>query len=441
MWDVRHRPLRFSDVIGQEGVVALLKARVARKEALDTSYVFAGLHGTGKTTIARILARAMLCTDLQEGPEPCNKCENCQDILNEVSPAFQELDAASRGSMDNVREIVDELGFSIHGAAKRIVLFDEMHRMSPGAQDVLLKPIEDKRMVAILCTTEEKKIRNTIRSRCDPHSFRKITSEGIFKRMEYVLQQEKVEYEPDAVRIVIDYSGGHVRDVIKRLEMVAKLGPITIAAVREYLSLGEVSVYYETLLSLDNPARMIEILEGLCSQVAPEEVSTGLAEAAMNTYRLKHKMSVDFVFADRELAQKVHEKLGDSVTALARFFLHMRSNSKVALMCDILALVESGGVPPETFTLGPKIVVQATAPVTVPDAKAQEVPQPAKVGISEIPGGPQTSVENIYREHKVMPRGAGKEAVPVEVVRPDSVELPLAPSEWARAFERAWTNG
>jgi DNA polymerase III subunit gamma/tau len=433
-WDIRYRPLRFTDVIGQEGVIALLKARVTRREALDTSYVFAGPHGTGKTTLARILARAMLCHDIQPGPEPCNQCENCRDILDEVSPAFQELDAASRGSIDNVREIVDELGFAIPGAAKRIVLFDEMHRMSPGAQDALLKPIEDKRMVAILCTTEEKKIRSTIRSRCDSHAFRKITSEEIFKRMAFILGEEKVEYDPNAVQIVIDYSGGHVRDVVKRLEMVSGLGPITVESVREYLNLGEISAFYETLLALDNPTKLVELLEGLCSQVAPEEVAAGLAEAAMNTYRLKHQMLVDFVFADRDKAQKVYEKFGDSIVSLARFFLGVRAQSKVALFCDILSLAESGGVSQEPASLTPKIVLQASVP-TSNTVKPSDVKTGGGV---EIPGGPQTSVENTYREHKVMPRGAGKDIGPVEVVRPDSVDLPLAPTEWARAFERAW---
>ena len=117
--------MTFGDVLGQEGAVLLLKARLAKDSALDTSYVFSGGPGQGKTTLARILARAMLCMNLpKEDPEPCNECENCRDILAETSSAYIEQDAASRGTIEHVRAIVDDLPFAVFNASKRVYVFD-----------------------------------------------------------------------------------------------------------------------------------------------------------------------------------------------------------------------------------------------------------------------------------------------------------------------------
>jgi len=186
MWDTKYRPLRFSEVLGQEGPVQVLQSRLRQGTALDTSYIFSGGHGQGKTSLARILARALICQDLQDA-EPCNQCDNCKAILNESSPAFVEMDAASRGTVDNMRGIVDNLAFIVVGAPIRIYLFDEAHRMSKDAQDVLLKPLEDKRMIGIFCTTEPEKLREAIKSRCETHPIRRVLRDEVLGRMRHVL--------------------------------------------------------------------------------------------------------------------------------------------------------------------------------------------------------------------------------------------------------------
>ena len=143
MWDTKHRPLTFTDVLGQEGTVQVLKARLKNGTALDTSYIFSGGSGQGKTTIARIFARAMLCHSLDKtDPEPCNKCESCLSILNDTSMVFVEQDAASQGNIEQIRRIVDELPFTVMGAAKRIYLFDECF-----TEDTLLMTHEGLRTI------------------------------------------------------------------------------------------------------------------------------------------------------------------------------------------------------------------------------------------------------------------------------------------------------
>lgn len=484
MWDVKYRPTTFADVIGQEGTVKVLKSRLLKGTALDTSYIFSGGHGRGKTTLARILGRALLCEDLQEGGEPCNECSNCEAILGETSMAFSELDAASRGTIDNVRHIVDDLDFVTPGAAKRIYVFDESHRMSRDAQDVLLKPLEDKRLVGIFCTTEPAKIRGTIRSRCEEYPIRKITREDILARMRTVLEQENTAFEEDAVLTVIDHCGGHVRDVLNRLEMISQMGDVTLDVVREYLELGLVEVYYKVLLSLGRSAEAVALVEEACDRVGMEEVSAGLAEAAMNSYRLAHGMFAEFTYVDRGLAEKVHQMYGDDVIRLAEFFLHRRVG-KTGLMCDVIRC--AGGVPTEAAatTSAPPVKVHACGPQPAPQAPPQPVPVQAPSVPPEAakpapeapkpepasapkPSDPKPVVESktALREDGIGNLGSpdlsaltsdDKKAVPVEHPRGSSknkseapkfqgkrgngrLETLLTSEEWAREFAVTWKS-
>lgn len=392
MWDIKYRPAKFSDVLGQDGPVEVLKARLKKGTALDTSYIFSGGAGRGKTTLARILSRALLCQSLTPDCEPCNACDNCKSALDEESAAVTEMDAASRGTVEHVKAIVDSLPFVVQGAPKKVYIFDECHRMSKDAQDVLLKPIEDKQLVAILCTTEAAKIRGPIRTRCEDHAIRTITRDHILARMKYILEQEKVEYEEDAVLMVIDQSGGHVRDAINKLEMLGQLGPVTIDSVRDYLNLNVVSKYYEILLTLGAPAQAIAMAEQVMDSVSAEDLSEGLAEAAMNSFRLANNMFVNFSYVDRELATKVHAMYGDKVTHLAEYFLRSYRVSRTSIISDLVAC--QAGVPDKAITVAAPVVVQATVvpatttPVVTSAPAPIQAPQGRPVGPAPTPTAP-----------------------------------------------------
>lgn len=476
MWDIKYRPLKFADVLGQQGAVAVLKSRLRSRTALDTSYVFFGGAGQGKTTLARILARAMLCERLNlDDPDPCNECDNCQAVLTETSTAFVEKDAASQGTIEHVRAIVEELPFAIFGASKRIYLFDECHRMSKDSQDVLLKPIEDKRMVAIFCTTEPEKVRGPIRSRCEEYGIRKVTREDIAVRMKWVLELEGAKFEEDAVNTVIDYCGGHVRDVLNKLEMISHMGDVNVANVREYLNLSVVSTYYEILLSLSvDPERALQLIDKACERVTAEEVAAGLAEAAMNSFRQANKMFSDFTYSDKELGTKVYELYGVQTIKLAEFFLRSRHINQVGLTCDALGLSQTlrGGealpVVPQIVhavpTFQPVVTVvqqpvsaQATQPqVTPSESPAVEVvvPKPAPLPPTVRPGMRLDGVGNLGQdpmaltEHdaKVVPEKKTSSTPPMKrsdfsrifgqgSAEDDSLVI-LPPADWKREFER-----
>lgn len=382
MWDIRYRPLVFDDVLGQLGAAQVLAARLKEGRAFDTSYIFAGGHGCGKTTLARILARAMLCQDLKDDGNPCNECSHCKGCLDETLDAFTELDAASNGTTADMRHIVDGLAYSLPGIKKRIYLLDECHRMSKEGQDVLLKAIEEKRVIAIFCTTELPKVRDTIKSRCETYEIRKIPREDILERMKMVLEKEGVEYEEEAVLTVIDIANGHVRDVLNKLETVAQLGPVTLEAVRERLNLSVVSTYYDILLSLGDATRAVSLVEEACDRVGAQQVAAGLAEAAMNSYRHAHKIHTEFIHFDKAMAAKVHEAFGDSLPNLAEYFLRLNYITQLHLICDVVRLCGSGGVPVL------EAPTQATPPVTVQAALPVSTPTPAAPSETAPPATP-----------------------------------------------------
>lgn len=391
MWDLRYRPQKFSDVLGQQGAVTILRARLQKGTDQDTNYIFSGGPGQGKTTLARILAKAVLCTDRDpETQDPCNKCENCEGVQSDTSAAFVERDAASNGTVDHMRAIVDDLPFAVYGAAKRIYLFDECHRMSKDAQDVLLKPLEEKRMLGIFCTTEPEKIRGAIRTRCEEYQIRKITREDIFERMKMVLETEKVEFETDGVMTVIDFCGGGVRDTLNKLEMIAQMGPVSLEAARSYLNLSVVSTYYEILLALPTQPRLaLELLDRACDRVTPEEVASGLAEAAMNSYRLANGMVADFAYADRTLGQKVYELYQAQTIKLTEHFMRSKYATRVGLVCDLVTLGEAfrGGAPLAAPVVAAPVMVQVQALPSVQQAPPS-VPQTAPLPAPSVPLAP-----------------------------------------------------
>lgn len=385
MWDTRYRPVVFSDVLGQEGAVKVLRARLVKGEACDTSYIFAGGHGSGKTTLARILARAMLCLELRPDGDPCNACEHCLACLDEAMPAFTEFDAASQGTTADMRRLVEHLSYDLPGVKKRIYLLDEAHRMSRDAQDVLLKPIEDKRVVILFCTTEAGKIRETISSRCETHEIRRIPREDILARARAILKKQGVEFEDEAVLMVIDHARGHVRDVLNSLETIAQLGPITTSAVRERLDLTAIPLYYDILLALGEPARAIDQIESACERLAAPQVAAGLAEAAMNAFRHANKIHTDYSQVDQQRAALVYERFGPEVIGLARYFLGLGAYvTRLDLVCAAVAFNGSSVPTAPTVVSAPPVVINVAAVQGAPPSAAPVGP-PASLPLAVAP--------------------------------------------------------
>jgi len=332
---------------------------------------------------------------------------------------------------------------SRNGVRDHPILVHNCHRMGIGAQDVLLKPLEEKRMVGIFCTTEPEKIRGPIRSRCEEYTIRKVTREDILTRMREVLIKEKVEFQDDAVLIVIDYSAGHVRDVLNKLEMIAQIGPITVESVREHLRLSVISTYYEILLALAEPKKSVELVDQACEKVSPEDVAAGLAEAAMNSYRVANGMFTDSVSVDRELAKRIYDKYSTAVIRFAEWFLRSRYVTRISLVRDVLVFAQTTGNLPLETTQPPVVIVGSPVPQAASTVVAPAVVAPAPTAVPGSNGESKRYLSLHTADQKLevaKPRMNDRDDVHLvfpATSREDERRI-LAPEEWRRLFERAW---
>src|SRR5690554_133692 len=196
------RPTQFKDVVEQEHVVKALRYSVSTGR-IAHAYLFCGTRGTGKTTMAYILSRAVNCLEPHDG-EPCNKCEICLEILSGNCVDVLEIDAASNNSVDNVRSIRDEVIYAPTRTRKKVYIIDEVHMLSTGAFNALLKTLEEppEHVIFILATTEPHRLPATILSRCQRYNFKRISNKSIVERLKSVARQSEVQIEHDALNTI-----------------------------------------------------------------------------------------------------------------------------------------------------------------------------------------------------------------------------------------------
>ncbi len=233
------RPKTFSDVVGQEHVTETLQRQVAEGR-LSHAYLFTGTRGTGKTTCAKILAKAVNCEHPENG-NPCNKCPSCLGIESGGFLDVMELDAASNNGVDHVRALRDEAIYSPAQVKKRVYIIDEVHMLSIAAFNALLKILEEppEHLMFILATTELHKVPATILSRCQRFAFRRILPREIVGRLNYIAEQEGIDLRPDGAELLAHIADGALRDALSLLDQCAAAGgTIDSAAVLDALGLA-----------------------------------------------------------------------------------------------------------------------------------------------------------------------------------------------------------
>lgn len=246
----KYRPLTFDSVVGQQHIVSTLEHAITEGR-LSHAYLFCGPRGTGKTTMARILAKALLCRNAEaaraEGASGCmpdGTCEECELIAEGNHPDVYELDAASRTGVDNVREeIINSVNFAPVRGKYKIYIIDEVHMLTTAAFNALLKTLEEPpaHVIFVLCTTDPQKILETILSRCQRFDFHRISNEDIEHRLSYVCEQEGFDYDDEALTIVARHAKGGMRDALSTLEQLSVFGNGAVHADDARSLLGEVS--------------------------------------------------------------------------------------------------------------------------------------------------------------------------------------------------------
>ena len=248
----KYRPQTFDEVVGQAGVTQTLKAQL-QTGRLSHAYLFTGSRGTGKTSCAKILAKAVNCLNPQDG-NPCNVCTACRSIDAGSCMDVLEIDAASNNGVDNVRDLRDDAIYTPSEVKRRVYIIDEVHMLSISAFNALLKIIEEppEHLIFILATTELHKVPATILSRCQRFSFRRIAPEDMAPRLQYVASQEQIVLEPQAAMILARMADGALRDGVSLLDQCASatLGPVTAEAVYQCLGLAGEKKAAELMLPL-----------------------------------------------------------------------------------------------------------------------------------------------------------------------------------------------
>ncbi len=229
----KYRPTVFSDVVGQDHITKVLRSEISQGTA-SHAYLFCGSRGTGKTTCAKILAKAISCENPKNG-DPCGKCERCRSF--ESSFDIVEMDAASNNGVDDVRELREKINFMPIEMKKRVYIIDEVHMLSIGAFNALLKTLEEppEHVMFILATTELNKIPATILSRCKRFDFHRIGTDDIVGRLEYIAEKEEIGIEKDALRLIATLATGAMRDALSMLELFVGAKNVTRSVAEKSL--------------------------------------------------------------------------------------------------------------------------------------------------------------------------------------------------------------
>ncbi|MCD7893653.1 MAG: DNA polymerase III subunit gamma/tau [Erysipelotrichaceae bacterium] len=245
-----YRPQTFDDVTGQEHIVTTLKHAIEENK-IAHAYLFCGPRGTGKTTIAKLLAKAVNCTGENK---PCNECVNCKQITEGIHPDVIEIDAASNNGVDEVRDLIDKINYAPTQSKYKVYIIDEVHMMTPGAFNALLKTLEEPpaHVIFIMATTEAHKILPTIISRCQRFDFTKLSNEDIVKRMKVIVEKENFICDDDALQLIAKLADGGMRDALSILEQC-------VAYNDKHLTIEDVNTVYG-LISIEKKIDLLKVL-------------------------------------------------------------------------------------------------------------------------------------------------------------------------------------
>ncbi len=417
------RPQTFDDVCGQEHITSILRYE-AEHGAFSHAYLFCGSRGTGKTTCAKILSKVVNCESPVNG-NPCCRCQSCRSIDSGAATDVLEMDAASNNGVDNIRDIRDEVVYSPSSLRYRVYIIDEVHMLSVSAFNALLKTLEEppEHVIFILATTELQKLPATIISRCQRFDFRRISTEALMSRLQYIAEQEQIKLDPDAARMLAKLAQGGMRDAISLLELCAggqrdvtpkiveesvgttgrdaMIGTALAIADRNYDVLFEqihevvrsskdISVFWQDLISLYRDMLVVKTTKNASAYLDLTDHETQHLSSVAERFRKETlvyhcKLLEEALFAMQK-ANAVKRIVAEMT--LVRMCDEALDSSNEALLSRIAQLEEqvlTGNIAPRTVTVSQKIKpesVSATSESAMPPSTVSAPPRPAQNGAS-----------------------------------------------------------
>lgn len=425
-----YRPSSFEEVVGQQHIVTTLKNAV-KQNKIAHAYLFCGPRGTGKTTIAKLLAKAVNCEDQQNAP--CNQCRSCLAIQQGNHPDIVEIDAASNNGVDEVRELIEKVKYAPLEGRYKVYIIDEVHMMSSGAFNALLKTLEEppSHVIFILATTEPQKILPTIISRCQRYDFSKVGQNEIITRVRCVLEQEHIECEDEALRLVAQLADGGMRDALSIMDQC-------IAYAQNHITAAHVNEIY----GITTVSEKIEMLQWIFQHQAQSllEKIRLLNEKGVDIKRLTSdlieilKECVIFIYTqDVTLLNKINETEANAI-------INGKSSRDLLALIDILMeTLEKYRTTSSAASYFEVAVLKMMAELDQSQRTAAVIPpvysQPATA--PSITASPQASTgkprPEVQSESTLMPEEADltEDTLPLEMMPP----LPAPPEETGRVIQ------
>ncbi len=309
---IKYRPQCFDDVVGQKTLTSTLIGAI-RSGKLAHSYLFCGPRGVGKTTCARIFAKTINCEHLNSEGEACNDCDSCISFNEGRSLNVHEIDAASNNSVDNIRELIEQVHIPPQMGRYKVFIIDEVHMLSQGAFNAFLKTLEEPPSYAIfiLATTEKQKIIPTILSRCQIYDFKRIEADDIVYQLAKIAQKENFAYEEDALRIIAEKADGGMRDALSLFDQQAVFtnGNITYPEVIKNLNVLDYSAYfniYDSIIERNIPKALLGFNEISSRGFDGRDFIDGLARHTRNLMLASDDRTIPLLQMSKQIAEQYH---------------------------------------------------------------------------------------------------------------------------------------